>query len=154
MGREPSAIETFSRNPHTNCQQLLSVKGIRGVCNPRKKSGADVRAANATGQIGDEQFNALVAEKQQPMTSAQRTWRAAAVALAAAPLAAVLPLLKSASSSSVRVERPTRFLARYFSASLSLEGTSFRLVAKTHPLAIGETHNKHAFDRTFRELQK
>ena len=43
-------------------------------------AGADVRAPNVPGQIGDKAFNKLLAANQTPLTPAQSSWRLATFA--------------------------------------------------------------------------
>jgi len=52
----------------------------------------DVRERNVTGQVGDPQFNQLVAKTQTAMTPLQLCWRAAVVGLALVPIVGLKPL--------------------------------------------------------------
>jgi len=76
-----------------------NIQGFIGDGKEADYGGADVRSCNVTGQIGDAQFNELVAKTQTPMSSGQRSWRMAVVGLAVAPLLILKFLVATMASS-------------------------------------------------------
>ena len=58
-------------------------------------AGADVRAPNVAGQIGDKAFNKLLAANQTPLTPAQSSWRLAAFGTPLFIFAVIKPVMSA-----------------------------------------------------------